>query len=238
MNIKELSTPLTIDQIDFRVQSINKGGYATILAYKNARVDQQRLDDVAGPLFWKREHSRENHNCIVSIWNAEIGQWVSKEDTGTESNTEEEKGLASDSFKRACFNWGIGRELYAYPKISVKLHTEEYAMETDKAGVERAKATWKLQPNDWLWQSAFFDGKICSLSASDKSGVRFEWRSAKETISDEQVIELKNALSAANKPIETFLTKARIYRLEDLEASRFDKALKLIQGDTSHATDR
>ena len=66
---------------------------------------------------WQRRHCRENANCIVSIWDDEKGQWIEKEDTGTESNTEKEKGLASDSFKRACFNWGIGRELYTAPFI-------------------------------------------------------------------------------------------------------------------------
>lgn len=68
MDLKLLSAPLDISQIDFRVQSINKGGYATILAYKDARVDMQRLDDVCTPLGWKREHSNNNHNCTVSIW--------------------------------------------------------------------------------------------------------------------------------------------------------------------------
>jgi hypothetical protein len=72
---------------------------------------------VVGPFNWKREHTRDNKNCIVSIWDEKKGQWISKEDTGTESNTEREKGLASDSFKRACFNWGIGRELYTAPFI-------------------------------------------------------------------------------------------------------------------------
>ena len=43
--------------------------------------------------------------------------WVWKSDCGTESNTEAQKGEASDSFKRACFNWGIGRELYTAPFI-------------------------------------------------------------------------------------------------------------------------
>jgi hypothetical protein len=75
------------------------------------------LDETVGPLDWKREHSRENANCIVSIWDIDKAQWISKEDTGTESNTEKEKGLASDSFKRACVNWGIGRELYTSPFI-------------------------------------------------------------------------------------------------------------------------
>ena len=77
------------------------------------------LDETVGEKNWKREHTRENKNCIVSIWDADKSQWVGKEDTGTESNTEAEKGLASDSFKRACFNWGIGRALYSAPKIWV-----------------------------------------------------------------------------------------------------------------------
>ena len=110
-DLKELSKPLNIEEIDFRVQSINKGGYATILAYKDARADMNRLDEVVGCLNWKREHLNGNANCIVSIWNSEINQWISKEDTGTESSAEKKKGLASDSFKRACFNWAIGREL-------------------------------------------------------------------------------------------------------------------------------
>jgi len=93
MNIKDLQKPLGVDQIEFRIQSINKGGYATILAYKDARVDMQVLDDVCGALNWKREHTNNNHNCIVSIYNEEALQWVSKEDTGTESFTEKEKGL-------------------------------------------------------------------------------------------------------------------------------------------------
>lgn len=171
MDIKQLTAPLAIDQIDFRVQSINKGGYATILAYKDARVDQQRLDDAVGPLNWKREHTNGNHNCIVSIWCADKGQWVSKEDTGTESNTERQKGLASDSFKRACFNWGIGRELYDYPLIQVKLLDGEFQIEGNKA-----KQTWQLKLKDWLWFSQFTDGKINCLVAKDQNGnKRFSW---------------------------------------------------------------
>ena len=102
---------LRADEIDVRIQSCTQKG-AILLLYKDARVDQNILDETVGAMFWQRQHTRDNQNCIVSIWNKEIGQWVHKEDTGSESNTEKEKGLASDSFKRACFNWGIGRELY------------------------------------------------------------------------------------------------------------------------------
>ena len=121
IDFEKLWKPLPIESIDFRVQSINKGGYATILAYKDARVDMIRLDEAVWPLNWKREHTRDNKNCIVSIYDDEKKEWISKEDTWTESNTEQEKWLASDSFKRACFNWGIWRELYDYPIIQIEL---------------------------------------------------------------------------------------------------------------------
>lgn len=169
IDFKKLSEPLPISSIDFRVQSINKGGYATILAYKDARVDMNRLDEICWVENWKREHSRDNKNCMVSIWDESKSVWVSKEDTGTESNTEEEKGLASDSFKRACFNWGIGRELYDYPVISVKLNEDEYEKKNDKC-----YATYNLKIKEWKWTSEFTNWKITSLIAHDnKWALRF-----------------------------------------------------------------
>lgn len=109
---------LRADEIDCRVASISEKGLSLLL-YKDARCDMNILDETVGALNWQRSHTRENANCIVSIWDEEKRQWISKEDTGTESNTEAAKGLASDSFKRACFNFGIGRELYTAPFIWV-----------------------------------------------------------------------------------------------------------------------
>ena len=106
------------NEIDVRIATINQKG-ASLLLYKDARCDMNILDETVGPYNWKRSHTRENANCIVSLWDENKKEWVSKEDTGTESFTEKEKGLASDSFKRACFNWGIGRELYTAPFIYV-----------------------------------------------------------------------------------------------------------------------
>ena len=167
--LKELSKPLSINDIDFRIQSINKGGYATILAYKDARVDIKRLNNVCGVLGWTRQHTRENKNCIVSIWDSENKHWVSKEDTGTESNTEQQKGLASDSFKRACFNWGIGIELYDYPIIIVKLNSDEFTIENQKA-----KQTYNLKLKEWKWYSEFIDEKLTGLACKDEKGnIRF-----------------------------------------------------------------
>lgn len=104
------------DEIECRIGTISAKGLSLLL-YKDARVDQNILDETVGCLNWQRRHCRDNQNCIVSIWDDEKKQWIEKEDTGTESNTEKEKGLASDSFKRACVNVGIGRELYTAPFI-------------------------------------------------------------------------------------------------------------------------
>lgn len=167
--LAKLSEPLKAHEIDFRVQSINKAGYATILAYKDARVDINRLNAVVGPLGWKREHVNGNHNCIVSLYDEKHGHWVSKEDTGTESMTEKEKGLASDSFKRACFNWGVGIELYDYPVISVKLNSDEFAVDNG-----RAKQTWNLKLREWSWRVDVLDRVVTYLAAKDNNGnVRF-----------------------------------------------------------------
>lgn len=120
---------LRADEIEVREGNKTKDNtQKTLLLYKDARVDMTLLDEVVKPLNWKREHSRDNANCTVSIWDNEKKQWVSKEDTGTESRTEAEKGLASDSFKRACFNWGIGRELYTAPAIFVDANMKTYGL--------------------------------------------------------------------------------------------------------------
>ena len=109
---------LLAEEIECRVAQVNEYG-VSLLLYKDARCDQNILDETVGAMNWQRMHTRDNANCIVSLWDDKKQQWISKEDTGTESNTEKEKGLASDSFKRACFNWGIGRELYSAPNIKI-----------------------------------------------------------------------------------------------------------------------
>ena len=95
---------LKANEIDVRISTLNEKG-ASLLLYKDARVDQDILDETVGAMNWQRKHLRDNANCIVEIWDNDKKMWISKEDTGTESFTEKEKGLASDSFKRACFNW-------------------------------------------------------------------------------------------------------------------------------------
>lgn len=128
--------PLKADEIDIRVGNVDKNKkWITLLLYKDARCDMDILDETVGPHKWQRDHKELKGNiyCGVSIWNDEIKQWCTKYDAGKESNTESEKGEASDSFKRACVNWGIGRELYSAPKIflygdSEKLKSNNYSV--------------------------------------------------------------------------------------------------------------
>jgi hypothetical protein len=172
----QLNTPLPIEQIDFRVQSINKGGYATILAYKDARADMNRLDSVLGVLGWQKKYELIDGNlfCSVGIYNEQTKDWIWKMDVGTESNTEKEKGQASDAFKRACFNLGIGRELYEYPIIQIKLEDSEFDKTTNKP-------TFNFKLKEWVWYSEFTDNKLTYLGCKDNKGnVRFQFGKLKK----------------------------------------------------------
>ena len=141
-----------------------------LLLYKNARVDMKILDELFTPMGWKRTHKLigDRLYCCVEVYNPETKEWICKEDVGVESNTEAEKGQASDSFKRACVNWGIGRELYTAPKITIELNENEYTKDQNS----RIKV--------WAYfsvKSIGYDSKtrtITSLEIQDKYGnVRF-----------------------------------------------------------------
>ena len=133
------------DEIEVRVQQAieSKGTpHAILLLYKNARVDMDLLDEHFGCLGWQREHTFKNNRnyCKVSVYDKDHDRWVSKEDVGVESNTEEVKGEASDSFKRACVNLGIGRELYTAPSMFIELRADEATENgVDKYGNKKYK---------------------------------------------------------------------------------------------------
>lgn len=154
---------LTATEIECRIGSINEKGLSLLL-YKDARCDMNILDETVGVENWQREHyeCKGNLFCKVGIKvkptvemtasniNYDLDTWVYKSDCGTESNTEKEKGESSDSFKRACVNWGIGRELYTAPFIYIPL--------TDKDGAENYKASTKN--NKYITYDRFIVEKI------------------------------------------------------------------------------
>ena len=117
--------PLRADEIECRIGSVGAKGF-TMLLYKDARCDMNILDETFTPFGWQREHKEIKGvvYCGVAIYNQDADRWVWKWDAGAESYTEKEKGEASDSFKRACVNWGIGRELYTAPLIFIRAKTD------------------------------------------------------------------------------------------------------------------
>lgn len=162
---------LKADEIDARIQQVTASGSALVLLYKDARCDMRLLDETVGSLHWQRSHEVIGGRlyCTVSIYDADTSQWVSKSDVGTESMTEQEKGQASDSFKRACFNWGIGRELYTAPTIFIKLKEKE--MSKNRAGKTTSYVRFKVSEIGYD-----DDGNISHLVIKDEAGaIRFKW---------------------------------------------------------------
>ena len=184
---------LKASEIDVKPQTVKENGFSLLL-YKNARVDMDVLDETVGPMNWQRKHSRENANCIVSIYDEDKKIWVEKEDTGTESFTEKEKGLASDSFKRACFNWGIGRELYTSPFIwisdskYIKKNKEGKLTLTDKFSVK---------------EITVLDKVITELEIIDSKGVVVFSTNLKTKSKKSNQAEFKKAIDMINALADT-----------------------------------
>ena len=115
--------PLRAEEIEVRVGQVGEKG-VSLLLYKDSRCDKRILDETFGVNGWANAYSEIKGNlyCSIMIYDDKTGMWIQKQDCGVESNTEKEKGEASDAFKRAAFNVGIGRELYT--KIFIFVPTE------------------------------------------------------------------------------------------------------------------
>lgn len=116
---------LTAKEIECRVQSCKENGLVLLL-YKDARCDMNILDETVGPENWQNKFYEHKGILFCSLGintNYNIpdapDRWVWKDDAGVESNTEAEKGNASDARKRAGVAFGLGRELYTAPFIWV-----------------------------------------------------------------------------------------------------------------------
>lgn len=161
---------LKADEIECRAATVNEKGLSLLL-YKDARVDQRILDETFGIFGWKRSHQSIEGNlyCTVEIFDKETGEWVSKQDVGTVGMAEKEKSQASDSFKRACFNWGIGRELYTAPFIWIP---------ADRADIQKRGSRFVCNTHFKVKFIAYnADREIVSLSVCGEYGrTVYEWK--------------------------------------------------------------
>lgn len=209
---------LTANDVEVRVKSCDENGFLLLL-YKNARVDQNILDETLTPFRWqnKYEELKGNIYCSIGIQDDVTGEWIWKSNCGTESNTEKEKGEASDSFKRAGFNWGIGRELYTAPKIKIKGHTKK----VNRGGKD-------------TWVPEYYEFDVVEMVVSDELPRRiteltivglsmeggfhedeiFKWTDKKTPPKIEPRVELKPEAKATPKQIELL---KKTYQGENLD---------------------
>ena len=222
---------LRADEIDARVATVSEKG-CSLLLYKDARCDMRILDETAGAYYWQRRHEVIDGNlyCSVGIFNPNTGEWIWKQDVGTESYTEKEKGQASDSFKRACFNWGIGRELYTAPFIWIP---------AGKVKIETYNGKYTTRDR-FLVKTIGYDseGNINRLTiANDKSGVVVYTMGVetvevvdqgKNKISDTDVQAVRMMLQRMKKTEEGICEYFGIGKLEDMTTDNMVTLNKLI----------
>ncbi len=234
---------LKSNEIECRIATINEKGLSLLL-YKDARVDQRILDETFGPFGWKRSHQCIDGNlyCTVEIFDQKSGEWISKQDVGSTGYTEKEKSQASDSFKRACFNWGIGRELYSAPFIWVPANKASIQI---KEGQNREKRYY-CSDHFSVYSIQYNDVKEIQtlVIINDKGQTVFEWKSTKtagsskenkretgkkesmrSSISEEQMNTLQAELDRTGVTMENVQSRYKIQKLGDMSEELYGKIM-------------
>lgn len=215
---------LRADEIDVRIAQVQSWGISLLL-YKDARCDMNILDETIGAENWQRKHELINGNlfCSVGIYveREDCGEWVWKQDVGTESYTEKEKGQASDSFKRACFNLGIGRELYTAPAMFVKPKDLEKFSKDDN-GRYTCRDRFSVKSIEYIGRKI---AMVEILNETTGAILRFG-EPAEETQKTEEVKNQKigktkgqaiiKALTDAGQNVDAFLDYYKVEKAEDL----------------------
>ena len=225
---------LRADEIECRVGVVNEKGLS-ILLFKDARVDQKILDETFTPFGWRRTHQSIEGNlyCTVEIWDKEKEQWIAKQDVGTTSYSEKEKGQASDSFKRACFNWGLGRELYTAPFIwvpagmaSIQKKGDRYVTSdrfyVDSISYNAEREIEALVIVNGKGRTVFELMKKSEPGKKQEPGNKPEPKSA----TDMQREALEKELNRTGVTLEAVMERYQIQKPEDMTPEVYEKALK------------
>lgn len=144
---QDLSAPIPVDEIKLKVQTYNQDkSKGMVVAYIDARVVADRLNSVLGAFGWGDKYedlvmsdTNWKARCLLSIYDDD-GREITRSDIGEASAKQKDdenvaKSAHSDAFKRAAVKFGIGRELYALPRIWVELEQKgkSYVIKDDKA---------------------------------------------------------------------------------------------------------
>lgn len=226
---------LNPEEIDCRVGAIMEQGISLLL-YKDARVDQTILDEVFGIYGWQRRHNMIGSElyCILSIWDDEKQQWVEKEDVGIESDYQKAKGAASDSFKRACFNVGIGRELYSAPFIYIPLNKVRM---DDKNGKKAVKDSFSVKSIETSTDKIITALEIMNqrgeivytyrLNRKQVQPVREE--ESQEPLSTEEIQLLYMELGRTGVPVQQILSRYGITAIQQMDQKTYKKAISALK---------
>ncbi|RGT07437.1 Rad52/Rad22 family DNA repair protein [Dorea formicigenerans] len=219
---------LRADEIECRVGTINERGLSLLL-YKDARVDQKILDEAFGMYGWERTHQSIEGNlyCTVRIWDSEKAQWIEKQDVGTTSYTEKEKGQASDAFKRACVNVGIGRELYTAPFIWIS---------SSKANIQKRDNRYTTSERFQVREISYNGMReIAAITiVNDRGVVVYEYQEKKNSsknqnttnrITELQKKELENELKRTGVDIEKVLGRYELKKLDEMTPDIYERAI-------------
>lgn len=264
-NSGEFVRLLRADEIECRVAMVNEKGLSLLL-FKDARVDQKILDETFTPFGWRRTHQSIDGNlyCTVEIWDKEKCQWIAKQDVGTVSYSEKEKGQASDSFKRACFNWGLGRELYTAPfiwlpaeKVDIKLKGDRYVTserfsvqsisyneqrEIVSLVIVNSKGYKVFETGRRQWQGQDAGRNSIGNNAADnkEAGINSGIRSTSTDtgtgiITDIQRRALEKELQRTGVLLDTVLGRYSIYTMDEMTEEIYTKALNSLKRTKSKA---
>lgn len=218
---------LNADEIECRVAAVNENG-VSLLLYKDARVDQKILDETFGPFGWKRRHQCIDGNlyCTVEIKDAETGEWIGKQDVGTTGHAEKEKSQASDSFKRACFNWGIGRELYSAPFIWVSAEKTDIQKRGDRfvCSENFSVASIEYSSSREITGLVIVNGKGKHVYEL-KAGNRDKKAPEKDVISQKQMDSLNAELERTGVSMKTVQDRYRIKEPEEMPQELYNKVM-------------
>ncbi len=225
----KLTAPLDVSDTEARIGQTSAKGFSLLL-YKTARTDIKRLNDSG--VIWRNKHEYDSMGlltCTISIYDTEHGLWIDRVDVGTESQTEKQKGLYSDSFKRAGFRWGIGLELYNAPFIWVNWNMVQY------------NGKWKpdkfFGANLNISEYAVKDGHFTKLTIKYNNDVVFNMRKKTsvetKTISQAQATGLIDYAKEMNVVLKTVPQIARVKKLSELTIDDYQQAMQYLKANRS-----
>ena len=230
---------LRADEIECRIGTISEKGLSLLL-YEDARADMKILDEVFGITGWQRRHEVIGGSlyCTVSIWDEDKKQWIEKQDVGTESNTQKEKGQASDSFKRACVSLGIGRELYTAPFIWIpaakcsiqrkddKFYCKErFRVSSISYGENREIQSLMVVNSENRVVYTFLEKADAGSSVSQKQ----EKGTKGNLLSPKQEKEFQEELKRTGVQLEQVLERYQLSSFEEMSPESYKKAMNILK---------